>query len=333
MSWLRHRSVKERGGQDRHDDGLDRSPGTMAATVDAYTTYLSVLKLKARTFNGRRDTLRLFLVWCQERGLLHPEQITRSILESYQRHLHYYRKKNGKRLSVRTQRDRLGSLKQYFSWLCRQRLLEANPASELVLPRPVKRLPPEPLSVTEVAALISAPTVADPLGLRDRAILELFYTTGIRRSEMCRLHLSDLQRERGILSVRQGKGGKDRVVPVGARALHWLERYLEEVRPLLAIDVAQNALFITGYGGAFNPDVLGRKVIGYLRKAGIERTGACHLLRHSCATHMLEGGADIRYIQQLLGHSKLETTAIYTHVSITELRAVHARCHPAERKQ
>ena len=162
-------------------------------------------------------------------------------------------------------------------------------------------------------------------------MLELFYSTGLRRSELARLELSDLNPEKKVLRVRKGKGRKDRVTPVGNRALHWVARYLDEVRPLLTQKPDEPALFLTGYGELFNPEVLGRKGADDIQKADIRRTGGPHLLRHTCATHMLEGGADIRYIQQLLGHAKLETTAIYTHVSIQELQAVQDRCHPTEK--
>jgi integrase/recombinase XerD len=127
----------------------------------------------------------------------------------------------------------------------------------------------------------------------------------------------------------RGKGNKDRVVPVGWRAVQWIERYLTEVRPRLCLDTRTQALFLTGYGGAFNPDVLSRMVSAWLERAGLRHKGCCHILRHTCATHMLENGADIRYIQQLLGHEKLDTTAIYTEVSIKQLQEVHARCHPS----
>ena len=123
------------------------------------------------------------------------------------------------------------------------------------------------------------------------------------------------------------------MVPVGQRALTWLERYLEKVRPQLQLDPHQHALFLSSYGEAINPDVLGRKVTAYIKQADIGRQGSCHLFRHTCATHMLEGGADIRFIQQLLGHAKLETTQIYTEVSIKQLQEVHARTHPAKLRQ
>jgi integrase/recombinase XerD len=162
-------------------------------------------------------------------------------------------------------------------------------------------------------------------------MLEVFYATGIRRAELCSLELPDVNPERGTLTVRRGKGKKDRVVPLGGRAASWVARYVREVRPRLSLDTRTQALFLTGYGEAFNPDVVSRMVSSWIRAAGLGSKGSCHLLRHSCATHMLEGGADIRYIQQLLGHEKLETTAIYTEVTIRQLLEVHARCHPAGR--
>ena len=328
---MRGREVARRGGNQRPDDGIDREAETLAAHVE---TYLEWLRMHNRTENGIRakwNELKPFLAWTAERDIRRPDQVSRSKLESYQRWLYRYRKPNGKPLGNSTQRARLGSLKLFFAWLCKQRHLEANPASELELPRPEKRLPVEALERGQIEAVLSVPDISDPLGLRDRAMLELFYSTGIRRTELARLELGDLKQERCLLHVRLGKGRKDRMVPVGSRAMCWLERYLNEVRPLLLNRPEERALFLSGYGEGFNVQVLGRIVGKYIQKAGIGRTGGPHLFRHTCATHMLEGGADIRYIQQLLGHEKLETTAIYTEVSITQLQAVHARCHPAEK--
>jgi integrase/recombinase XerD len=234
-------------------------------------------------------------------------------------------------LGISTQRGKLGAVKDYFAWLVRRSVLPANPASELELPRAEKRLPQEPLSLPQIEALMRVPDVRDPLGLRDRAMLEVLYGTGLRRSELTRLECSDLNTERHTLRVRQGKGHKDRTLPVGQRTAHWLRRYLDEVRPRLLISAQVQTLFLTSYGEAFNADVLSRQVAKQMKAAGIARPGSCHLLRHSCATHMLEGGADIRFIQQLLGHENLDTTAIYTEVSIAQLIAVHERCHPAAR--
>jgi integrase/recombinase XerD len=327
---LRHRDSAKRGGNTATDLPTG-TPGTLAGEAPRYLENLAVRNYTADTIEGRRDDLKVFLLWAQERDLTNSAAITKPILESYQRHLWRWRKKNGKPLGISTQRSRLGTLKDYFSWLTKRNLITANPASELELPRQEKRLPKEPLGLHQIKSILAVPDISDPLGLRDRAILELFYSAGLRRSELAKLRIEDLNRERQTLQIRQGKHHKDRVVPVGNRALHWLERYLEESRPKLLLQPNEKALFLSSYGEAFNPDVLSRMVTQFIKKAEIERQGSCHLLRHSCATHMLEGGADIRFIQQLLGHEKLETTAIYTQVSIEQLKAVHAQTHPAEK--
>ncbi|MFU8849276.1 MAG: site-specific tyrosine recombinase XerC [Opitutales bacterium] len=329
---LRTRAPEKRGGNRLHDLPTGVA-GSLARQVEAYLQHLAVKNHTPATIEGRRDALKVFLLWAGERDLTDPAAITKPILESYQRHLWRWKKKNGKPLGISTQRSRLGTLKDFFAYLSKGNHIPANPASELELPRQEKRLPQEALGLHEVKAVLNVPDILDPLGLRDRTILELFYSTGMRRGELSALEITDLNRERQTLQIRQGKGRKDRVVPVGDRALHWLERYLEEVRPRLLLSTHEKALFVTSYGEAFNPDVLSRKVSKYIKTAEIGRKGSCHLFRHSCATHMLEGGADIRFIQQLLGHEKLETTSIYTHVSIEQLKAVHSKTHPAEAKK
>jgi integrase/recombinase XerD len=327
---LARRALEKRGGHVAPVDGWDRTaPDGLALWRDRYVEQLAARNYAAATLRNRCEALKLFLNWAAERDLTQAGQITRPILEAYQVGLSRWVKANGKPLGWRTQRERLGSLKHWFQWLTRRNVLLHNPASELELPRRERRLPAHALSVEEVARLLAVPDVADPLGVRDRAMLELFYSCGLRRTELARLELPNVQLERGTLTVRQGKGHKDRVVPIGARAGHWLERYGREVRPRLCLDTRVQSLFLTGYGEAFNPDVLTRMVSQWMEQAGLSKRGSCHLLRHTCATHMLEGGADIRYIQQLLGHESLETTAIYTEVSIRQLQEVHRRCHPA----
>lgn len=329
---LARRAREQRGGNESRPDHFDRSsPDALALWRDAYLESLASRNYSEGTLEGRRDALKLFLSWAAERDLDRAGQIIRPILESFQRWLWRYQKPNGQRLGWSTQRNRLSILKDFFRWITRQNVILHNPASELELPRPEKRLPQEVLSMAAVEKLLAIPEVSDPLGVRDRAMLELFYSTGLRRTELCRLELADLNTERGTLHVRQGKGKKDRMVPVGQRAILWLEHYLKEVRPRLSLDTRTQALFLTGYGDAFNPDVVSRMVSSWLQRAGLKSKGCCHVLRHSCATHMLENGADIRFIQQLLGHEKLDTTAIYTEVSIKQLQEVHARCHPAAR--
>ncbi len=168
------------------------------------------------------------------------------------------------------------------------------------------------------------------MGLRDRAILETFYSTGMRRSELMSLSVFDLDRERGTVMIRQGKGKKDRMIPIGERALRWIDRYQTQVRPELVIGRGNATLFLTQAGEAFTPDRLDA-VGARLRRGGRNRQdGSCHLLRHTMATLMLENGADIRYIQAMLGHAELSTTQIYTQVSIRKLKEIHSATHPAK---
>jgi len=213
--------------------------------------------------------------------------------------------------------------------MVRQRLLEQDPAREMQLPRAEQRLPRHALSQSEVEAVLAQADPRTPFGLRNRAILETLYSTGLRREEALALQLGDLDRERLTVLVRRGKGNKDRFVPIGARAMAWLAKYLAEARPALLGDVATPYLFVTATGRRLTANQLSATVRDYLEKAGVAKPGACHLFRHTMATLMLEGGADVRYIQAMLGHVSLATTQVYTHVTITKLREVHERTHPA----
>jgi integrase/recombinase XerD len=217
-----------------------------------------------------------------------------------------------------------------FKWLSRQNLILYNPASEMVMPRLGERLPRHVLSAEEVERVLLQPDVSTPMGVRDRAILETLYSTGIRRLELWALAVEDLDAGRGTLLIRYGKGKRDRLVPIGRRARVWTEKYLAEVRPQWAHDPEQRALFVTELGTPPGPERLTRLVRDYLEQAGLGRRGGCHLLRHTMATLMLENGADIRYIQQILGHALLSTTQIYTRVALGKLLQVHAATHPAE---
>ncbi len=185
-----------------------------------------------------------------------------------------------------------------------------------------------PAPATRCAADGWKPSGAEQMGLRDRAILETLYSTGIRRMEVVNLTVYDLDMERGTLMVRQGKGKKDRMVPIGERAVAWLERYLNDTRPGLVVPPDDATFFLTSSGEPLSPSRLTQLVREYVDAAEIGKRGACHLFRHTMATLMLENGADIRYIQEMLGHAELSTTQIYTRVSIRRLKTVHALTHP-----
>lgn len=297
--------------------------------MEAHFEALLVTGYSADTVRARRQSLRRFIAWCEERGIHQPADVTKAVLERYQRHLFYYRKADGAPLTLGSQHGALAPLKTWFKWLARENHILYNPASELDLPRTPRHLPRAILSIQEVEAILSEADPATPYGLRDRAMLELLYSTGLRRMEVAGLALYDVDANRRLVFVREGKGARDRVVPIGERALGWLERYITEARPQL-VAVEREALFVSDYGEPVSPEFVASHVKRYMDFAGIKKPGATHLLRHAMATHMLEAGADVRVLQALLGHSCLNTTEIYTHVSIEHLKAIHDATHPAK---
>lgn len=308
---------------DAHD------PESLYNHMRRWLAYLEAKHYSPETVDSRRRYLRWFLIWCEERGLHHPGEISRAILERYQRHLFHYRKTDGNPLAVSTQHLRLIPIGLWFKWMAREAVIPFNPASELELPRLGLRLPKAILTAKEAETVLAVPNIQTTTGLRDRAILETFYSTGIRRAELAHLHLQDVDAERGCVMVREGKGGKDRVVPIGERALAWIEAYRERARPRLARNADDGTLFLTNRGGSFSKVRLTGMMLDYVNRSGIGKKGACHLFRHTAATLLLEGGMDIRYIQEMLGHAELSTTQIYTLVSVEKLKAVHSAAHPA----
>jgi integrase/recombinase XerD len=185
-------------------------------------------------------------------------------------------------------------------------------------------------SAREAELVLSQPDVTEVMGLRDRAILETLYSTGIRRMELVNLRVQNLDTERGTLLVRQGKGKKDRMIPIGERALVWIEKYLSDARPQLVCGRDEGVLFLNRLGETIAVDRLTTTVRGYIEQARIGKAGSCHLFRHTMATLMLENGADIRFIQAMLGHVCLSTTELYTQVSIKKLKEIHTLTHPAK---
>ncbi len=220
----------------------------------------------------------------------------------------------------------LSSLRKFYGWLQRERLIASDPCAGIDSPH-LGRLLPGSLSEREVESLLAAPPVHQPLGLRDRAMLELLYATGLRVSELVKLALNQVDSHRGLVRL-MGKGGKERLVPLGEEALMWLDRYLREARGLLLGQRQSDYLFITQRGGPMTRQAFWYLIKRHAKRAGITRPLSPHTLRHAFATHLLNHGADLRVVQMLLGHSSLSTTQIYTHVAQQRLKQIHARFHP-----
>ena len=294
-----------------------------------YLEWMEITNYSKRTIKNHRINLGYVIDWLKDRDITAPGDVTLPILERYQRYLYYYRKENGEPLSFRSQNIRLSPIRSFFKWLTKNHYILYNPASELELPRMEKRLPRHVLNIGEVDHIMNQTDIDCDIGIRDRAILETFYSTGIRRKELRDLKITDLDWNRGTLMIRQGKGKKDRVVPIGKRAVSWIDKYLKEVRPDQVVYPDDGTLFLTTHGGPFSLKQLSHIVSKYIEAAKIDKQGGCHLFRHTMATLMLENGADIRYIQHILGHEDLNSTQIYTRISISKLKEVHDRTHPS----
>jgi integrase/recombinase XerD len=291
---------------------------------------LAIKGFSENTLNVRAIYIGMFIRWCKTNRIKCALDVKSETLLQFQQHLFFHRKMNGAPLAVSSQYSRLALIRLWFQWIHRKGHVRHDPTKALELPRTAYKLPTV-LTKQQVEKLLAQPDVGKPTGLRDRAIMEVLYSTGIRRTELIRLGLADIDRERGVLTIREGKGKRDRTIPIGERALVWLDRYLLQVRAKIAGERRADVVFLTSTGALFTPNHLSLLVRNYIRAADIPKSGACHVFRHSMATHMLENGADTRYIQEMLGHARLDTTQIYTHVSIRKLKQVHGRTHPFAR--
>lgn len=291
---------------EREIDGLMLYVATEKGLSDAYQLSL-------------RQTLDALADWMVKQGLTLRDLGTQELSDFLGS-----RKEAG--LSASSLRIANVHLKVFFRWLAGKGQLEMDPAEALLSPRPDQHLP-ETLNQQMVERMIEGVDVSVPLGRRDRAILEMFYASGLRLSELCGLSLTDYLEDDSFLRVT-GKGNKTRMVPVGGKAKAALEDYLRNERPNLVKKRTSMEVFLSVRGGRLSPDRVRQIVKQRAAQVGIEEKVYPHLLRHSFATHLLEGGADLRVIQEMLGHADISTTQIYTHVDGKRLKSLHKKFHP-----
>lgn len=303
----------------------------LAARGEEYLRWLEGVGAAPATIRNRRRAVAGFAEWVARQGIAEPRALTLSVVEGFQLDLARRRRADSSPLAVGTQSLYLTAIRHFCRWLLRNGLLEQDATDGLRLPRRPARLPSVVLSAADAETVLAQPNAESLLGLRDRAILETLYSTGMRRQELVQLRVSDLDRERGVVLIREGKGRRDRVVPIGARAIGWIDRYLRMVRPRWLREPDAGSLFLTSRGNPLYGPRLSDRVRRYLREAGVAQSGSCHVFRHTMATLLLENGADIRVVQEILGHASLATTALYTHVAIGRIKLVHSATHPAER--
>ncbi len=303
--------------------------------IERFLDRIHALGWSPRTLESYRSHLSKFLTFLDtETDITDVAGVTPETLHAFQLHLYGWVGENGKGLSLATQSARLSAVRSFFRFLVKMDILRYNPGAGIELPRKRNRLPRTMLSKKEMVGLLTAPSVRTPLGLRDRAMIEVLYSTGMRNAELRSLQVGDVDLERGVVRINEGKNRRDRVVPLGAAACAAVRQYLLTARPRF-LAVRNNGFEPTLFLSKNGRPLLALGVIYPIRKyaklAGIERTVTPHSLRHTFATHLLQGRADIRHIQAMLGHASVATTQLYTRVEVTDLKEVHRRCHPRER--
>ncbi len=299
--------------------------------VDEYIQSLKVRNLAPRTISGKRFMLDKFIAFLDSLDIHYIDGITRMIIGDYQTELYHRISQRGRPNSVGYQNGMLSAVKSFTRFLKERDYLVSDPALDIPYAKVPKRLPRSILTRSEARKIINAPDTKCVIGYRDHTIMEVLYTTGIRKEELINLNLSDVDYDDGFLRINAGKGRKDRVVPLGRIACRYLENYIKSVRPDLIHDPYNNHLFLSARGNRLSKNMVWELVKRHARKAKIKKTISPHTFRHTCATAMLKNKADIRAVQELLGHESLESTQVYTRITINDLKETHRRCHPREK--
>ena len=299
---------------------------------ERFRDHLRLRQFSPRTIEGHVRELLSFLDYLESEGVERLMDVNREHLEGYRTAL-FHRRYRGKRLKMQTQAAKLCRVRCFLRFLVQERYLLIDPSKDLKMPKLETTLPRVILTEEEVDCLMAVPDPDTPLGLRDRAILELLYGTAIRNTETRELRMEALDLGGHLLQIRQGKGNKSRVVPLGEEAHYWLQRYLREGRPQLTTRLGERRVFLSKSGRCIARANLAHMVRRNAARAGIEKTVTPHVLRHSCATHMLRRGANIRHLQELLGHAQVSTTQVYTKLELSDLQWAHRQFHPRGRER
>jgi integrase/recombinase XerD len=302
--------------------------------TDAIRRYLNAQLANGRslhTIKGGKSALKQLAAFLGALGVDDVAQFDAGAIARYREDLAWRPTSKGMPLSVRSQLELLGHISAFSRYLVAQGWLLLDPSANMTRPRKPSRLPRNIMEPSEVDRVMAQPDMRTASGFRDRVILEVLYSSALRREEMARLHVTDVDTDGGYVFVREGKGAKDRVVPLGRGACDLVRAYLVGVRREWIGADRDPHFFLNRWGKGMGPNAVWRVVSVAAKSAGLEKRVSTHTFRHSCATHMVRNGAPIRQLQEMLGHASLETTQLYARVTINDLHAMHKRFHPRER--
>lgn len=295
-----------------------------------FTDYLRSYNRSEATISSHMVTVRQFLRFLVERGLTDLHELQKSDVEAYQVSLERVLTHKGTPLTISSKNGKISIVRSFIKFLRRTHVLMTDPGRDLVLPRPPKTILPELPTEEHILKLLETPDVSTPLGLRDRAILELFYSSALRNSELRLLKVGDVDFGRLQVRVYRGKGGRGRVVPMGETAAVWVEEYLTKARAALLGEKEHGFLFVSYRGRPLQVNRMGELVVRVAEAAKLPMRITPHVLRHCCATHMLRNGVRFRHLQEFLGHVSPSSTQIYTRVELSDLKEAHRAHHPRE---
>ena len=305
----------------------------MKELVQRFLDDLQTRNYSPRTICDYGYHLELWQKFLQEHKITELVRITEATLAEFQRWLYYQPTRNGAVRGVLNQNTILAAIKSFFRFLKTDGVMVRDPAAPLEFARQPRSLPRNVLPPEEAKHILDSVATGTPLGQRDRAILEVFYATGIRREELRGLKLSDLTLGEGLLRITLGKGARDRVVPLGRLAQAALETYITQARPKLLGENLTDFLFLSYRGRQIDPHTLGALVRKHAQAAEVRKVVTPHVWRHTCATHLVQNHANLRHVQDLLGHQSLTTTERYLRLTITDLKEAHAKFHPREQSK
>ncbi len=301
--------------------------------TDAIRQYLNAMNAIGRsphTVKGARSALKELTVFLQHLDVNAIEHLDHDTLMHYREELAWRLTPKGTPLTPRSQSECLGHLRAFCRWLVDNDLLVGDPSAKIPNPKKPQQLPKAILEPKEMKKILHQPDMSTATGYRDRVILEVLYSTAIRREEVANIKLEDLDTDSGYLMIREGKGRKDRVVPLGDNVCQLIDTYLIGIRADWLNADNDPHLFLNRWGTGMSPTAIYQIVKKYAKAARLKKPVSTHTFRHSCATHMLQNGAPIRHLQEMLGHVSLETTQVYTRITINELKKIHSRYHPRE---